>query len=101
MVSAVAIPDKLFCQGKPDSDPNEIHNNGQSVEPKDGETYGIDVAQSNRLTVGELASVRELQFAFRRAASSLIEMCSKTWWQKYGFEQIKYPNLNDLGNFKQ
>ena len=30
----------------------------------------------------ELASVKELSFAFARAASRLLEMCSETWWEE-------------------
>ena len=45
-----------------------------------GERFGIDVSQSSGRTIGELASVRELSFAFRRAASRLMEMCSKNRW---------------------
>ena len=52
-----------------------------SIETKVGEAFGIDVAQGDDKTLGELASVRELRFAFRRAASRLQEMCSKPWWE--------------------
>lgn len=52
------------------------------VETKVGEAFGIDVAQSTGKTLGELASVRELSFAFQRAASRLSEMCSKRWWDE-------------------
>jgi protein AFG1 len=74
--SAVAFPDALFVdrlQEVPAPD---------SVEAKVGEMFGIDVAQSSGKTVGELASVRELSFAFRRAASRLTQMCSRQWWDK-------------------
>lgn len=50
-----------------------------SVETNVGETFGIDVAQSNGLSVGELASIRELSFAFKRAASRIKEMTSLRW----------------------
>ena len=53
-------------------------------EPNIEETLGIDVAQSNGVALGELASVRELSFAFLRAASRLKEMCSKQNWAKKG-----------------
>eukprot|EP00560_Eucampia_antarctica_P001878 CAMPEP_0197842954 /NCGR_PEP_ID=MMETSP1437-20131217/47040_1 /TAXON_ID=49252 ORGANISM="Eucampia antarctica, Strain CCMP1452" /NCGR_SAMPLE_ID=MMETSP1437 /ASSEMBLY_ACC=CAM_ASM_001096 /LENGTH=186 /DNA_ID=CAMNT_0043452917 /DNA_START=187 /DNA_END=747 /DNA_ORIENTATION=+ len=76
--SAMADPDFLFL-GNDDTDSN---NNSISVERKPGETLGIDVAQPNGTTVGQLASVRELRFAFRRAASRITEMCSKSWWEK-------------------
>ncbi len=46
------------------------------------EQLGIDVAQPNGTTVGELASVKELRFAFRRAASRITEMCSQSWWNQ-------------------
>ena len=54
----------------------------ESMETKVGELFGIDVAQSSGKTVGELASVRELSFAFRRAASRLTQMCSRQWWDQ-------------------
>ena len=54
----------------------------EGVESKPGEFLGIDVAQSNGMAVGELASVQELSFAFRRAASRLQEMTSRPWWEK-------------------
>jgi predicted ATPase len=41
---------------------------------------GIDQAVNNGHAVGALASVRELSFAFRRAASRLSEMTSGRWW---------------------
>ena len=44
----------------------------------------IDVAQVNDTAVSELASVKELSFAFRRAGSRLLEMCSKSWWEEHG-----------------
>ena len=46
------------------------------------ERLGIDVAQPNGTAVGELASVKELRFAFRRAASRITEMCSHSWWKQ-------------------
>ena len=75
----------LFCSAV--QDPHHLFVNSSKIEPKVdsvetvvGECFGIDVAQSNGRTVGELASVRELSFAFRRAASRLVEMCSKNRW---------------------
>jgi protein AFG1 len=44
---------------------------------------GIDQATTNGgLAVGALASVRELAFAFERAASRLTEMTSRAWWDR-------------------
>lgn len=75
--SAVAYPDKLFVGSAAQESPAP-----DSVEAKVGEMFGIDVAQSSGQTVGELASVRELSFAFRRAASRLTQMCSRQWWDQ-------------------
>lgn len=72
--SAVAYPEHLFV-GTAQELPS-------SVETKVGEMFGIDVAQSSGRTMGELASVRELSFAFRRAASRLTQMCSRQWWDQ-------------------
>ena len=45
--------------------------------------FGIDAAQSDvRVVVGELASVKELSFAFRRAASRITEMTSREYWKR-------------------
>ncbi len=60
-------------------------NTSESAEDIDvGETLGIDVAQSNGVTMGELASVRELSFAFRRAASRLKQMSCRKHWELNG-----------------
>ena len=85
--TAVAPPDELFT-GREGVTPQqqkfaqEKNVSDESIEAKVGEMFGIDVAQSNGKTVGELASVRELAFAFERASSRLTEMCSKSWWRK-------------------
>ena len=44
---------------------------------------GVDVAMApGGIAVGSLASVRELSFAFERASSRIVEMCSPSWWEK-------------------
>jgi predicted ATPase len=43
---------------------------------------GVDVATQGGVAVGSLASVRELSFAFERASSRIVEMCSRSWWDK-------------------
>jgi len=40
-------------------------------------------SQANGKTLGELASVIELSFAFRRASSRLMEMCSRSYWERF------------------
>jgi protein AFG1 len=77
--SAVEDPQNLFV-GRSDSD--QVKPDPESMETKVGEAFGIDVAQSSGRTLGELASIRELSFAFRRAASRLMEMCSQRWWDQ-------------------
>ncbi|GMH80102.1 hypothetical protein TL16_g08406 [Triparma laevis f. inornata] len=42
----------------------------------------MDVRQSGGKMLGELASVRELRFAFKRAGSRLKEMTSSLWWEE-------------------
>ena len=81
--SAVAPPDHLFRgrSGETTREEESKHETG-GIEVKVGEMFGIDVAQSSGKTVGDLASVRELAFAFERASSRMTEMCSKSWWQK-------------------
>lgn len=87
--AAVTGPDELFVGRQREGERVDVkggeqeeafQEQGISVEP--GEAFGIDVAQSNGMTVGELASVQELSFAFRRAASRIREMTSKSWWEK-------------------
>lgn len=41
---------------------------------------GIDQAMKGSHPVGALASVKELDFAFERAASRITQMTSKAWW---------------------
>jgi len=77
--SAVAPPDKLFQKREEVAVKKDTP---ESIETKVGEMFGIDVAQSSGKTVGELASVRELAFAFERAASRLNEMCSSRQFTK-------------------
>lgn len=48
-----------------------------------GEILDVFQSQSNGKTLGELASVIELSFAFRRASSRLIEMCSRSYWERF------------------
>ena len=44
----------------------------------------LDIATTQGGTpIGALASVRELEFAFERASSRLIEMCSESWWARH------------------
>mmetsp|Transcript_63436 Transcript_63436/g.76269 ORF Transcript_63436/g.76269 Transcript_63436/m.76269 type:complete len:678 (-) Transcript_63436:103-2136(-) len=56
-----------------------------NLEDIDGTTRGIDVAQNSQggRTMGELASVLELSFAFKRAGSRIVEMCSAAWWKEH------------------
>ena len=49
-----------------------------------GDMRDLDVATTQGGTpIGALASVRELEFAFERASSRLIEMCSESWWDRH------------------
>jgi protein AFG1 len=74
--SAQHLSEDLFL------DSHEDETAPSAMELKIGEALGIDVAQSTGKTYGELASVRELSFAFQRASSRLSEMCSKKWWDE-------------------
>jgi len=53
---------------------------GEDVDS--GPMLGIDQAMKGGHPVGALASVRELDFAFERAASRLTEMTSLGWWDR-------------------
>lgn len=82
--TAVDIPDKLFVGKSIDSAIAKLVNITDDVaEANDHKILGIDVAQARGFTVGQLASVKELSFAFDRAASRLLEMCSKNWWEEH------------------
>ncbi len=50
---------------------------------------GVDVATQGGMAVGALASVRELAFAFERASSRIVEMCSRSWWEKQLAGKVK------------
>jgi len=87
--ASVSNPDDLFIGNHHDDTATTITNTNIStdekgVETEAGEMFGIDVAQSNGVVVGELASVQELSFAFRRAASRITEMTSRDWWHRCG-----------------
>lgn len=83
--SADEIPDNLFV-GQIDSKTNRaVDANDENNDTKD--LLAVDVAQSQGMAVSELASVKELSFAFRRAASRLLEMCSDAWWEENGMFQ--------------
>lgn len=92
--SADEIPDHLFV-GRVDSDTNRIVDITGESDDVAKLIFGIDVAQSQGMAVGELASVKELSFAFRRATSRLLEMCSKTWWMEKGVV-LTESNVNNL-----
>ena len=82
--TAVDIPDNLFV-GKSigSAIAKLVYITDDVAEANDHKILGIDVAQARGFTVGQLASVKELSFAFDRAASRLLEMCSKTWWEEH------------------
>ena len=83
--SVAKDPKDLFVGSEREQDADLVRNDEDDetggVELETGETLGIDVAQSNGITLGGLASVQELSFAFKRAASRLKEMTSQTWWE--------------------
>ena len=96
--TAVDIPDRLFVGKAVDRDRSDgdddgddgndrLPNNSTEDDVSAGtssarEILAVDVAQASGYSVGQLASVKELSFAFGRAASRLLEMCSKTWWHE-------------------
>lgn len=45
-----------------------------------GRREGVDAAQELLVSEGELSSVKELAFAFQRAASRLVEVSSGGSW---------------------
>eukprot|EP00804_Cyclotella_cryptica_P019695 CCRYP_016477-RA/>CCRYP_016477-RA protein AED:0.05 eAED:0.04 QI:0/-1/0/1/-1/1/1/0/581 len=87
--SADDIPDKLFI-GKLNTGTKQEETGDDNFEVND--MLAVDAAQVHGTAVSEMASVKELSFAFRRAASRLLEMCSKTWWLEKGvvLREIKF-----------
>ena len=78
--AVVAPPSALFETTTHNSYiPTETPDNLDNLKP--GETLGIDVAQAGGKPIGALASVIELSFAFKRAASRLTELCSFHFWE--------------------
>jgi predicted ATPase len=95
--TAADIPDRLFVGKAVDDDRSDDDDDGDdgnfdlsnnSTEDDVGAKtsahtiLAVDVAQASGYSVGQLASLKELSFAFGRAASRLLEMCSKTWWHE-------------------
>ncbi|KAL7521337.1 hypothetical protein ACHAWX_006004 [Stephanocyclus meneghinianus] len=77
--SADEIPDNLFV-GEFNTESKHHKTDYDNIEVK--HMLAVDAAQVRGTAVSEMASVKELSFAFRRAASRLLEMCSKTWWSE-------------------
>jgi protein AFG1 len=75
LISAAAPPNAIFL----DNTEQAISIGDDNGEDK----LGVDkaVSQGGHAATA-LASVRELSFAFRRAASRLTEMTSRSWWDK-------------------
>lgn len=82
--SAADVIDRLF-RGEPTSDETD----NDECTDSNGNILAIDAAQVHGISVGGLASVKELSFAFRRAASRLLEMCSEAWWKEKGVALAK------------
>lgn len=84
--AAVKSVDQLFVGNVNDSSQYDLGEKSMNTSP--GENFGIDVAQSNGMVVGEHASIKELQFAFKRAASRINQMTSTSW--------LELQSRNDL-----
>ena len=77
---AILGPDDLF-QSTNNSDQNGDLGEGSPLQA--GDTLGLeDVQTQGGQPVSTLASVRELSFAFQRAASRITEMTSQRWWKQ-------------------
>jgi protein AFG1 len=75
LISAAAPPNAIFLDSTTQT---SISLGDDNAEDK----LGVDKAVTQGHAVTALASVRELSFAFRRAASRLTEMTSRSWWDK-------------------
>mmetsp|Transcript_20105 Transcript_20105/g.45560 ORF Transcript_20105/g.45560 Transcript_20105/m.45560 type:complete len:306 (-) Transcript_20105:34-951(-) len=80
--SAEAAPNDLFAVPE-HFVKNNLNAEQSGIDFKSDKLLGVDVAQQGGIGVGQLASVKELTFAFQRAASRLVQMCSRKWWDSY------------------
>jgi len=71
----IASPMELFRVVTKDGNADDSESDLETI-------LGIDVSSQGGTAVGALASVRELEFAFERASSRIVEMCSRSWWDK-------------------
>ncbi len=88
--SVASDHDSLFVGRESNNMSQENPSNVEEIEIAADEAFGVDVAQSNGVSVGGLASVQELSFAFKRAASRLKEMTSRYWWERRQQEMGSY-----------
>lgn len=97
---AESPPEELYKQHPVETTPEYSTADLSDTELTPGELFGIFRSQANGKTVGELASVIELSFAFRRAASRLIEMCSRSYWEKlsHGKRHLSKELLSKIGS---
>lgn len=82
LCTAAAPPQQLFLRPPARSAASGVPTTSPP-STLDPDTVAVDQATQGDPTVGALASVRELAFAFERAASRLQEMTSPMWWDKY------------------
>lgn len=82
--SAVDVPDRLFIgkSNEKESNTGPRKSTADNNDSLNGTVLAVDVAQSQGTALSSLASVKELSFAFRRAASRVLEMSSKSWWDE-------------------
>ena len=79
--SDVSTPSRLF--ETPASTKKDRMETVNESAPESDDVLGLeDVVDEQGRAVGTLASVRELSFAFLRAASRLKEMTSRPWWDR-------------------
>ena len=77
--AGVAGPDDMFKVANTSDDSSADLSDSNSFIS--GGTLGLEDAQTQGgQPVSTLASVRELSFAFQRAASRITEMTSSRWW---------------------
>jgi predicted ATPase len=58
-----------------------------------GGVVGVDAGQATLVRTGELASVQELGFAFKRASSRLVEMSGRPYHAQHA---VRWPNAVPL-----
>ena len=85
--SSEIMPDNLFVvrdKGRGHEGPTDKETLSSFNNNNNNNILAVDAAQSQGKPLSELASVKELAFAFKRAESRLVELNSLAFWKEKG-----------------